>query len=87
MCSKAVKGMSRKKFGLDRRRDFFLEIQPTEVSLLWRSLALSILVSFSADVTMPSSSREQQASWLLPRQPWFYPRLVAYGYFWLSERA
>ena len=38
-------------------------------------------------VTMPSSLREQQASWLLPRQPWFYPRLVAYGYFWLSERA
>ncbi len=33
-------------------------------------------------VTMPSSLREQQASWLLPRQPWFYPRLVAYGYFW-----
>jgi len=29
---------------------FFLEIQPTVVSLLWRSLALlSILVSFSAD--------------------------------------
>jgi hypothetical protein len=20
-------------------------------------------------------------------QPWFYPRLVAYGYFWLSEGA
>ena len=48
---------------------------------------LSILVSFSALVTMPSSLREQQASWLLRRQPWFYPRLVAYGYFWLSERA
>ena len=38
-------------------------------------------------VTMPSSLREQQASQLLLRQPWFYPRLVAYGYFWLSERA
>jgi hypothetical protein len=38
-------------------------------------------------VTPPSSLREQQASRLLPRQPWFYPRLVAYGYFWLSERA
>jgi hypothetical protein len=24
---------------------------------------------------------------VLHRQPWFYPRLVAYGYFWLSERA
>jgi hypothetical protein len=21
------------------------------------------------------------------RQPWFYPRLVAYGYFWFSEGA
>ena len=48
---------------------------------------LSILVSFSALMTMLSSLRERQASWLLPRQPWFYPRLVAYGYFWLSERA
>jgi hypothetical protein len=42
--------MSRKKLRLDRRRDFFLEIQPTEVSLLWRRFGfLSILVSFSAD--------------------------------------
>jgi hypothetical protein len=24
---------------------------------------------------------------VLERQPWFYPRLAAYGYFWLSERA
>jgi len=31
--------MSRKKVSLDRIRDFFLEIQPTEVSLRWRSLA------------------------------------------------
>ena len=38
-------------------------------------------------VTPPSSLREQQASWLLPRQPWFYPRLSAYGHFWLFERA
>jgi hypothetical protein len=29
---------------------------------------------------MPSSLRARQASWLLRRQPWFYPRLVAYGY-------
>jgi hypothetical protein len=47
---------------------------------------LSILVGFLM-VAMPSSSKERQASWLLRRQPWFYPRLVAYGYFWLSERA
>jgi hypothetical protein len=38
-------------------------------------------------VTMPSSLRERQASWCFIGQPWFYPRLVAYGYFWLSERA
>jgi hypothetical protein len=24
---------------------------------------------------------------VIQRQPWFYPRLVAYGYFWLSEGA
>jgi hypothetical protein len=42
--------MSRKKLRLDRIRDFFLEIQPTVVSLPWGSLALVfILVSFSAD--------------------------------------
>ena len=49
---------------------------------------LSILVGVSLlMVAMPSSSKERQASWLLRRQPWFYARLVAYGYFWLSERA
>jgi hypothetical protein len=33
------KGCQEKKFFLDRIRDFFLEIQPTIGSLLWRSLA------------------------------------------------
>jgi hypothetical protein len=33
------KGCQEKKFFLDRIRDFFLEIQPTVGSLLWRSLA------------------------------------------------
>ena len=33
------KGCQEKKLRLDRRRDFFLEIQPTVVSFLWRSLA------------------------------------------------
>jgi hypothetical protein len=80
--------MSRKKFCLDRRRDFVLEIQPTEVfTSLEKFGLLSILVSFSTDGDAVVESREQQASWFLPRQPWFYPRLVAYGYFWLSERA
>ena len=42
--------MSRKKFRLDRRRDFFLEIQPTEsFTSLEKFGLLSILVSFSAD--------------------------------------
>src|SRR6266576_2784909 len=40
----------------------FLEIQPTVVSLLWRSLALlSILVSFSADGDDAIVLRERQA--------------------------
>jgi hypothetical protein len=61
--------MSRKKLRLDRRPRFFLEIQPTVVvSFLEKFGSLSILVSFSADGDMPSSLREQQASWLLPRQ-------------------
>ena len=41
--------MSRKKLRLDRRRDFFLEIQPTEISLLEKFGFLSILARFSAD--------------------------------------
>ena len=53
-------------------------------SLDWFGL-LSILVSFSADGDMLSSWRERQASVVASRQPWFYPKLVAYGYFWLSE--
>jgi hypothetical protein len=47
---------------------------------------LSILVSFSADGDLPSSLRAT-SELVLQRQPWFYTRLVAYGYFWLSERA
>jgi hypothetical protein len=38
-------------------------------------------------MAMPSSLKERQAKLVLERQPWFYPRLVAYGYFWFSEGA
>jgi hypothetical protein len=79
--------MSRKKLRLDRRRDFFLEIQPTVVFIpLEKFGSLSILVSFSADGDAAVES-ERAASEMVSWQPWFYPRLVAYGYFWLSERA
>jgi len=68
---------------------FFLEIQPT------RSFAPLEKFGFVAHsgkfpllmVAMASSWRERQAKLVLQRQPWFYPRLVAYGYFWLSEGA
>jgi hypothetical protein len=81
--------MSRKKLRLDRRRDFFLEIQPTEVFASLEKLGrLPMLIKFPPRmVAMPSSSRERQARLLFKGQPWFYPRLVAYGYFWLSEGA
>ena len=65
----------------------FLEIQPTVVSLLWRSCWLSILLSFSADGDDAVEFERAASELVLERQPWFYPRLVAYGYFWLSERA
>src|SRR5438270_9538194 len=43
------KGCQEKKLRLDRRRDFFLEIQPTEVSTSLEKFGLLfILVSFSA---------------------------------------
>ena len=82
------KGCQEKSSPSTGGENFFLEIQPTVVSLPWRSLAfLSILVTFSADRDAArralESSKRDGASW----QPWFYPRLVAYGYFWLSERA
>jgi hypothetical protein len=66
---------------------FFLEIQPTVVSLLWRSCLFSILLSFSADGDDAVEFERATSEMVLQRQPWFYPRLVAYGYFWLSERA
>jgi hypothetical protein len=53
--------MSRKKLRLDRRPRFVLEIQPTVVSLLWRSL-LSILVSFSLLVTDALGFEVRQAN-------------------------
>src|SRR5438876_8361187 len=43
-----LKGMSRKKFCLDRNRDLFLEIQPTFHRLRCNEFCFSILISFSA---------------------------------------
>jgi hypothetical protein len=65
----------------------FLEIQPTVVSLLWRSCWLSILLSFSAEGDDAVEFERAASELVLQWQPWFYPRLVAYGYFWFSERA
>jgi hypothetical protein len=66
---------------------FFLEIQPTIVSLLRRSCLFSILLSFSAAGDDADEFERAASELVLQRQPWFYPRLVAYGYFWLFERA
>jgi hypothetical protein len=67
-----------------------LSRDPAHLVLLpWRSLAwFPMLVSFSADGD-DAIEFERAASKVgdFQRQPWFYPRLVAYGYFWLSERA
>jgi len=38
-------------------------------------------------VTTPISLKTWQATWYWECQPWFYRRLVAYRYFWLSEEA
>jgi hypothetical protein len=50
-------------------------------------LLFSILLSFSADGDDVGEFERAASELALQRQPWFYPRLVAYGYFWLSERA
>jgi hypothetical protein len=66
---------------------FFLEIQPTVVfSSLEKFGSLSVLMSFSADDGDAVEFERAASELVLQRQPWFYPRLVAYGYFWLSER-
>ena len=65
----------------------FLEIQPTVVSLPWRGCWLSMRLSFSAAGDDAVEFERAASELVLPRQPWFYPRLVAYGYFWLSQRA
>ena len=65
----------------------FLEIQPTVVALLWRSLALPILISFLLDGGDAIEFERATSELVTQGQPWFYPRLVAYGYFWLSEGA
>jgi hypothetical protein len=64
----------------------FLEIQPTVVSRLLEKFGLlSMLMSFSADgddaVEFKRAASELVASEATMVQ------LVAYGYFWLSERA
>jgi hypothetical protein len=48
---------------------------------------LSILLSFSAEGDDAVEFERAASELVLQWQPWFYPRLVAYGYFWFSERA
>jgi hypothetical protein len=42
---------------------------------------------FPLSVTTRSSLGERQVTGIDLCQPWFYPRLMAYDYFWLSEEA
>ena len=81
--------MSRKNFCLDRRRDLFLEIQPTVVvasleRLGWLSHSHEFLCADGGDaIEFERAASETGAQ----GQPWFYLRLVAYGFFRLSEGA
>ncbi len=43
-------------------------------------------VSFR-EFVVPAEFTRATSEWRLKGQPWFYPRLVAYSYFWLSEGA
>ena len=76
------------------REDFCLEIQPTDckcpsIALEGFGSGLSALpVGFIFPWWRRQSSLETwQADLVLECQPWFYRRLVAYRYFWLSEEA
>jgi hypothetical protein len=80
--------MSRKKLLPRPEWSFFLDIQPTVVfSSVEKVGSLSVLMSFSADDDDAVEFERAASELALQRQPWFYPRLVAYGYFWLSKRA
>jgi hypothetical protein len=80
--------MSRKKLLPRPEWRFFLEIQPTVVfSSREKFGSFWFLMSFSTDDDDAVEFERAASEWVLQRQPWFYPRLVAYGYFWLSERA
>jgi len=73
-------------------RRFGLESSPLSVSaprLRSKGFALACLpfCGFISVVTTPIESRTGQADLVLECQPWFYRRLVAYRYFWLSEEA
>jgi hypothetical protein len=83
----SIKGMSRKNLRPDRRRDFFLEFQPTVDSFPGISLLGLSILSFSADGDEAVGFERAASGMTLRGQPRFYPRLVACGYFWLSERA
>jgi len=48
---------------------------------------LSIVVSFSVDGGDAIEFERAASQTGAQGQPWFYPRLVAYGYFWFSEGA
>ena len=48
---------------------------------------LPMLVSFLADGGDAIEFERAASQTDAQGQPWFYPRLVAYGYFWLSEGA
>jgi hypothetical protein len=86
--------MSRKKFSLDRRRDFFLDIQPTDckcppdfaAGFCSGFFALPVGFIFRGD-DANRVLKLGKRTLVLECQPWFYRRLVAYRYFWLSEAA
>ena len=80
--------MSRKKLRLDRRIEVLSRDPAHSVSLplkMFGLLLLSILVSFLGcwwqRIECARRGKQDEC------QPWFYPRLVAYRYFWLSEGA
>ena len=74
------------------REIFCLDIQPTlqicpsiaREGLLWLALPFP---RFIFRVVIAPVDSSDLASDSIPWQPWFYPRLVAYRYFWFSEGA
>ena len=79
--------MSRKKLRLDRRIEVLSRDPAHSVSLPLKRFGLLLSHSRKLSLLLVAKIECARRGKQDECQPWFYPRLVAYRYFWLSEGA